>query len=204
MNQKYDADSEQSYAVIQTYVYIETKRAKTAKGEGIPSKVRPSLEDANSFCNATVHINFVPPQPHLQTDSTPRLNIKAIKVAEESSTPLQITFEISADGTSPIAIPKHDLRLLMFNKDNVCLAPSISFPEAATDYFTVKPDDPITLTAYVPLEYLPENKIIPGEYKIQIALDAGKGSDQHIDYQWDHRIISTNRFISESHDVTIK
>jgi hypothetical protein len=197
-------DLDERSVEVGMYIIIQSELRKVPESGEVSMGGYHSLDDPNAICMARVWLNYVPPKPHLETDSTPRLNIKSIKVTEDSSKPLQITFEISADGTLPVAIRKLDFYLIINRKgESGHLNPEIIFPEGTPDYITVKPNNPITLTAYLPGDYLPEKKFKEGEYIIQIALDAGKPSEQYIDYQWDHRIIS-NHFISNNYNVTIK
>ena len=84
--------------------------------------VRGSLNEANSLCTVTISLKKVATaKPPLPTDSSPGVRVKSVTVPKRRTEPLQIVFELSADGKSPLAVTEAQVSVRSVRWRNVCL-----------------------------------------------------------------------------------
>jgi hypothetical protein len=195
-------DSDMRNVRVETYIIVAGEFPERPENQVINS-YKP-LDNPDSFCKAKVFLNGIR-KYYEPTDSFPKLNIKSITPTKDPSKPMQITFEISADGTMPVVIPQDNLRIVIRRKgkSDYQLRTHVSFPAGTPKFITVNPNKPVTLTGYPIVEEYFEKQIISGEYIIQMTLNNDMKDGPTTDYEWDNLYLS-NKFKSESHNVTIE
>jgi hypothetical protein len=198
-----DDYSDKRYVTVETYIVIDGEFPKTPDNKEASSPDYLPLNNPDSFCKATVYLNRIP-EYHQSTDSIPNLIIKSITPTKDPSKPLQVTFELSADGTSPIVIPQEDFifEVNRKGKPDYLFITGVSFPEGTPEFITIKPPKPITLTGYLRyLDQASEKTIISGEYLIQITLNMNSDKPK-VDYEW-FNIRLSKKFKSDSYRLKI-
>jgi hypothetical protein len=85
------------------YVLIrpEFRDSKQAMGSGV---VEEPLDDVDLLCAVRVWLNSAPRRRNLPTESAPQLTVKSVVVPSDRSKPLQVTFVLTADGKTPLAL----------------------------------------------------------------------------------------------------
>lgn len=145
--------------------------------------VEHSLDMTDSIC--TVHVCLMPERKYLKTDSSPRLHIKSVAVPKDHSQPLQVTFELSADGKKPVAILQRDFYVeLTGGNIPPCTGFGYSLPEGTPQTIVVSPDKPIALKYCIPVDVV--GRLSAGEYAVRVQIGGVKGrEDQCLDYEWE-------------------
>ena len=131
--------------------------------------VHRSLDSPDAICTVYVSLKkYVPPKPPLRSDSTPRVQVKSVTVPKDRAKPLQVTFELAADGKTPVGLIQGQFHAYIMQGDSQAFTGTVQFPGTSVlDRVLVKPGSPITYTVTVP----DETTILEGEWK---GLDPGK------------------------------
>ena len=183
--------------------------------------VRKSLDKTDAIC--TVHVwvkKYVPPKPPLRSDSTPRVQVKSVTVPKDRAKPLQVTFELAADGKTPVGLLEGQFGVkitrpgsrLAIGPDQLaegCIRPE--FPKGsfeADGKILVKPGSPVVRTAKVPDELtisLGEwSGLEPGKYDVRIFI-VGRGfmKGMGYDYMWHDGNIDESKVESKTFEFTV-
>jgi len=157
--------------------------------------IEDSLDDPNALCTVSVCINPVIHGKHLKTDSSPRMRIKSVTVPEDRLKPFQITFELSADGNTPLGLKQSQFGIALGapgvsprHSPNA----SVSFPKGTPDPIIVSPGKPVTFTVSALISYWEPapstlRRVLPAaEYPVCVAIFSGKDEAEgpDFDYQW--------------------
>jgi hypothetical protein len=160
------------------------------------SDYKVSLNDPNAIC--TVRASIIPAArrpEYLKTDSSPRMRVKSVTVPEDRSKPFQITFELAAEGTTPLGL-KQSQFAIAFSPLGTTPRHSpnadATFPKGTPDRIIVSPGKPITLTVSASISYWErapstQRRLLPaGEYILCVAVVSGKDESEgpRFDYQW--------------------
>ena len=115
--------------------------------------------------------------------------------------PFEIVFEIKADGTSPIAIARKDLDVVIQNNNNPWLFVATPFfKNEKREVFIIQPGQSLKLRATVLSDNMNKEKtwysLPSGDYKIRVYALSGKTLE--FDYQWLGQVYSNDyKFIIE-------
>jgi len=126
---------------------------------------------------------------YLPAESDPKLEIKGIAVPKDRSQPLDVTFELAAQGrrNGPVAISQQQLSLHISTKDEPYLFVSdLQFPKSTPSVFVVEPGKPTKLSAKSSSDRFHDNRpwsaLPPGKYRVRVYINSGKSLE--FDYQW--------------------
>ena len=195
-------------AKLNGWAIVIDSRAKNEHGRAV------RLEQPNTLCNVVVLVNQPPPPEYRKTDSTPHMRIKSVKVLRHATKPLEVTFELAARGTTPLALessPRQFSLRLVRQGEPLASAWAIdhsrgmdaSFPEGTARRITVLPGKPITLTLTADLTGSriaigPWSDLRPGKYVVAVAIGYAKPEGPYFDYHW----VGDN--LSDEYEFTIK
>jgi hypothetical protein len=150
-------------------------------------RVRPRLDRPEMVCDVKVFLGKL--RPPLKTDSNPRVTVKSVIVPKDRTKPLQVTFEIAADGKLPLGLlfRQIDIRLTL-GKSVLWETPGVP-PEDFEPIYLIKPGSPRTLTLEAPDENLLEDGdwegLHSGKYAIQVVIDGQSVmAGEAFDYSW--------------------
>ena len=121
------------------------------------------------------------------TESSPVIVIKSVITPTIAKKPLEIVFELKANGTSPVAIAGKDLDVVIQDNSNSWLFTATPyFPNEKRKIFIMQPGQPLILKATVLNDKMNKKKawysLPSGEYKIRIYAFSSKTLE--FDYQW--------------------
>ena len=109
--------------------------------------VRKSLDKPDAICTVYVWVKkYVPPKPPLRSDSTPRVQVKSVTVPKDRAKPLQVTFELAADGKTPVGLIQDQFNVYVTQGDSQAFTGTVQFPAHSVHRVLVKPGSPITYT----------------------------------------------------------
>ena len=157
------------------------------KGRIVPG----SLDKPDAICTVYISLkNYVPPKPPLRSDSTPRVRLKSVTVPKDRAKPLQVAFELSADGKTPVGLIQGQFNAYIMQGDSQAFTGTVQFPDtSAPQRVLVKPGSPITYTVSVPDEpTILEGQwkgLDPGKYTLQVIVEGvGLEKGMGFDYLW--------------------
>ena len=87
---------------------------------------------------------YVPPKPPLRSDSNPPLRVKSVAMPKGRTGTLQVTFELAADGKSPLAVTEAQVSVRLYDGETCVFEghPTKNPP----DVFRVQPGKPSTFS----------------------------------------------------------
>jgi hypothetical protein len=170
---------------------------RDAQLEGMYVRVEPHVQDrsgtsfgkTDSPCTVRVWLNVPPPRDYLKTESSPRIRVKSVAVANDPSKPLQVTFELSAEGATPLAVSSGDFYIELRDAKSPQHTASLLayFPEGTPLWIRVWPTKPIVLTATTrdsPFEGMGPDGRPSGEYRVEVRIYEFKPDRPGCDYHW--------------------
>lgn len=136
------------------------------------STLATALQAADDFANA---------------DGIPTLRITSVKTGDKKSQPLEVSFELSTDGKTPIALAQSQFSAQIFAKDKTCpFTGDVTFTSNDPKVLKVLPGQPITVSPQTSTNRFGTNEfwdaLPPGSYILRIYINSGKS--QEFDYQW--------------------
>ena len=152
--------------------------------------VRKSLDKPDAICTVYVWVKkYVPPTPPLRSDSTPRVQVKSVTVPKDRDKPLQVTFELAADGKTPVGLIQDQFNVYITQGDSQAFTGTAQFPAHSVHRVLVKPGSPITYTVTAPDEgTLAEGEwkgLDPGKYTLRVVIEGvGLVKGMGFDYLW--------------------
>ena len=170
--------------------------------------VRGSLNEANSLCTVTISLKKVATaKPPLPTDSSPGVRVKSVTVPKRRTEPLQIVFELSADGKSPLAVTEAQVSVRLYDGETCVFEghPTKNPP----DVFRVQSGKPSTFS--IALKAKVRNNgawgdLVPGKYVLRVVV-VGAGSMKSqgppVDYQRRGGVPAPDERSSEGYKIAI-
>ena len=152
--------------------------------------VRKSLDKPDAICTVYVSLKkYVPPKPPLRSDSTPRVQVKSVTVPKDRAKPLQVTFELAADGKTPVGLIQGQFNAYIMQGDSQAFTGTVQFPARSVHRVLVKPGSPITYTVTAPDEgTIAEGEwkgLDPGKYTLRVVIEGvGLVKGMGFDYLW--------------------
>ena len=203
---------------VQERRFVVRSEVRDAKGQ----IVRASLNKPDAICTVQISLKkYVPPKPPLRSDSNPRLRVKSVAMPKGRTGTLQVTFELAADGKTPLGLLECQFNVCVTKENSPVSAggaqlPDGSIPAEFSDKsfgpagnILVKPGSPITLTAKVPDETtisLGEwSGLDPGKYVVRIFIE-GRGTMKGMgyDYLWHDGNLDGRKVESDKFEFTVK
>jgi len=199
------------YAALETMINVDSDHMRGADVQGmsvlVQSEVRQgkaglvmdSLDDLNAICTVTVPFGEEGPAPKhvvrkvLETDSSPRMRIKSVTLPKDRSKPLQITFELAAEGKMPLVVSQRHFGMTFVTEGRSLQrmpGVGVSFPKATPERITVLPGKPVmfTVTAsdamWNPVTRKPWSDLPSGQYVLCVTIGSGKDQSPAFDYEW--------------------
>jgi len=175
---------------------------RDALREGMYVRVEPHDRDpsgksfgkSGSPCTVRVWLNEPPPQAYLKTESSPRMRVQSVKALQDPSKPLQITFELAAEGKTPLVLDSRGqfwIHLTTIgHSPQTVRAILASFPKGTPDRISVSPERPIMLSVSAtdeganPVTHGPWTSLRPGQYVVAVRIAHFKKGGPYFDYQW--------------------
>ena len=109
--------------------------------------VERSFKSPDTLCTVGVSLKKrVPPKPPLKSDSTPRVQVKSVTVPKDRAKPLQVTFELAADGKTPVGLIQDQFHVYVIQGDSQAFTGTVQFPAHSVHRVLVRPESPITYT----------------------------------------------------------
>ncbi len=181
-----DMNSDSRYGLVEGKQVLVISEVRDEKGR----IVRKSLDKPDAVCTVYAWVKkYVPPKPPLRSDSTPRVQVKSVTVPRDRAKPLQVTFELAADGKTPVGLIQDQFHVYVIQGDSQAFTGTVQFPAHSVHRVLVKPESPITYTVSVPDEpTILEGGwkgLDPGKYTLQVIIEGGglwKGMG--FDYLW--------------------
>jgi hypothetical protein len=158
--------------------------------KGIP--VAHSLDNPNAKCKVRVWFDEISTQTYQKTDSSPRVRIKSVTVSKDRSKPLDVTFELAAEGTTPLGLKSKYFYVELWTPGKTLrrlVASDLSFPKGTPDKIMISPGKPITLTATTSSSSWSDTSGAPwtglpvGEFVLQVEINSDK-DEPGFDYHW--------------------
>jgi hypothetical protein len=179
----------------EAYVIVQEKRIvlRTEKADAKGNIVRLTPKHPDALCTVEISLKkYVPPLPPLKTDSNPRVTVKSVVVPKDRTKPLQVTYEIAAEGKLPLGLLFNQVYVRLTLKDSVLRETDGPFSDGCEEFtYLIKPGSPRTFTVKVPddsaLEDGDWDGLHPGKdkYAVQVGIDGRsvlKG--EAFDYSW--------------------
>ena len=92
--------------------------------------VERSFKSPDTLCTVGVSLKKrVPPKPPLKSDSTPRVQVKSVTVPKDRAKPLQVTFELAADGKTPVGLIQDQFHVYVIQGDSQAFTGTVQFPD---------------------------------------------------------------------------
>ena len=114
--------------------------------------MRNSLDNLDAMCTVTVTLDQTPKREYLKTNSSPRIQIKSV-VPDKKANRLQVTFEVSAIGSKPLAISQRWFNSIIVGRDaSSDRTFSADFPKGTPEFISILPDKPAVLGAIVRID----------------------------------------------------
>jgi hypothetical protein len=118
--------------------------------------------------------------------SHPQMSIKIVMMPKNPSRPLQVLFELSAEGKSAVAVSQQQFSVHIGNDEQPrAFVGNAVFPTNAPKVFTVLAKTLLSLNATTFSNRLAGglwSDLRPGTYKLRVCIDAAK--TREFDYQW--------------------
>jgi len=182
-----DMHSDRRYGLVEGKMVAIHSEVRDATGE----IVHNSLNRRDAVCTVYISLKkYVPPKPPLRSDSTPRLQVKSITVPKVRAKPLKVTFELAADGKTPVGLIQYQFHAYIMQGDSQKFTGTVQFPGVSVlDRVLVKPGSPITCAVTVPDNgTLAEGEwkgLDPGKYTLQVIIEGiGLVKGMGFDYLW--------------------
>jgi hypothetical protein len=123
----------------------------------------------------------------LSTASSPRLHIKSVKKPTKPNQPLELSVEMTADGTTSVALSQEQIAVSIHAENEPYLFQGKpTFPKDTPNIFTVAPTKPATLSFTVSINEYGRHehwsKLPKGNYTLRVYVNSGKSAE--FDYQW--------------------
>ena len=161
----------------------------------MPPADHGKVKKADIICTVSTDLGskglYKPAKPLLPTDGTPHLRIKSVTVPKNRKEPLQVTFDLSTDGKTPLALSRRQLAVRLFSAKRCVFATDGEFADKLPSVIVVQPGKATTLTMIVS-ESTPVpgqfNERAPGESCDDLPSDSdlfhGVSGDQLADRRW--------------------
>jgi hypothetical protein len=168
------------------------------------SSQRP-LDDPNAICTVSVAFDQVRNEPRLKTESSPRIRITSVAVPADPAKPLQVTYELIADGKTPLGVEGMDVFVGFAGAGT--RAQDLPGLDLATpgflDEISALPGKPVVLTAVTERAIClrtrkPWSELPPGEYVLCVGIASAIGERSPCDYHW------TGLEVSDEYKLEIK
>jgi hypothetical protein len=146
-----------------------------------------SLDGPDSLCTVSVSLANIEERQHIKSDSIPRLRIRSVVVPKQDSEPLQVTFDLSAEGKSPVAARQWNFKLFCTIADRSPIWVSLVFPKGTPDPIIVRPGKPMTFTVTTKSAPIPDrtwSSLPTGKYRLHVGIWKWKPGPQSFDYEW--------------------
>ena len=118
--------------------------------------------------------------------SHPKMSIKIVMMPKDPSRPLQVLFELAAEGKSPIAVSQQQFSVHIGRDEQPrAFVGNAVFSTNAPKVFTVPAKIPLSLDVTTSSNRLAGglwSDLRPGTYKLRVCIDAAK--TREFDYQW--------------------
>ena len=89
----------------------------------MPPADHGKVKKADIICTVSTDLGskglYKPAKPLLPTDGTPHPRIKSVTVPKNRKEPLQVTFDLSTDGKTPLALSRRQLAVRLFQRQEV-------------------------------------------------------------------------------------
>ena len=156
--------------------------------------VEGSLDDPNAICTVSTALVRGRLREYVKPQSDPRMRIISVTVPKDRDKPLQITFELAADGATPLKVGQTDIAIGFASagrspKDFPRLFTKL--PDGTPVYIIVSPGKPIVLTAISPRPIKGGratrerwSDLPPGEYVLCVGISSIEGEGSNVDYYW--------------------
>jgi len=186
-----DADHVRAAEVQGLSVVVQTELRHTKDGY-----VMDSLDDLDAICKVAVlaaeeePARKYPARKLLKTDSSPRMRIKSVTLPKDGSKPLEIGFELAAEGKTPLVVSEGTFAILFTTQGpspRHLVVQADPLPKKTPDRISVSPGKPIMLTLRTsrnPVTGGPWSDLPPGEYVLCLAIGTGKRQSPSFDYEW--------------------
>ncbi len=148
--------------------------------------LRNSLDNLDAMCTVTVTLDQTPKRGYLKTNSTPRIQIKSV-VPDKKANRLQVTFEVSAIGSKPLAISQRWFNSIIVGRDaSSDRTFSADFPKGTPEFISILPDKPAVLSAIVRIDPTSDGQfyLSPGDHALRVQVGGHKPDRARIDYEW--------------------
>jgi len=164
-----------------------------------------SLDDPNALCSVFALLKPEPGPEYRETESCPRLRIISATFVRDRPKQLQATFELAAEGKTPLCISRGEIFMGFAPKGKSPrdLSPlSFSYAEGTPREITLLPGKSITLTVTTShADYGPRwarfADLPAGEFLLCVGIAAGEQFPR-FDYHW------TGIAISDDHKLVVK
>ncbi len=152
--------------------------------------VERSLDDPNALCSVGVCVNPVLRGTHRKPDSAPRMRIKSVAVPKDRSQTLRVTFELAAEGNTPLVISRGDFYITVSTQESPkwSVGSPASFSWLTPSLIYVSPGKPIVLAARTrpdPFRYTALAGLPPGQYVVWVDIRTAKPAGTLCDYHWE-------------------
>jgi hypothetical protein len=207
------AHTDNRYVKLPGGIYIEVRSEvldKNPKNAKYGVIAVGSLDDPSALCTAIVDYERPPKKVFRKTESSPHLHIISVATSKQGGNPLRITFQLSADGKTPLGVSQTHFGFAIAPKGKLTrhgIGHVVSFQQGTPDRIIVSPGRPATLTLIAEGEWLPplgagpvgvSKDLPPGEYTVCIRIVQLKDEGPGFDYNW----IGTE--YSDEYKVTVK
>ena len=114
------------------------------------------------------------------------MSIKIVMMPKDPARPLQVLFELAAEGKSPVAVSQEQFSVHISNDEQPrAFVGNAVFSTNAPKIFTVPAKIPLSLDVTTSSNRLAGglwSDLRPGTYKLRVCIDAAK--TREFDYQW--------------------
>ena len=160
----------------------------------VRSEVRDNewaLNDPQTICTVSVSLNPRSGAKYVRTDSLPRMRIKSVTLPQDRSKALEVTFELAADGKTPLVVSQGQFLVAYATQgrspqDSPAL--DVWFLKKTPARIAVEPGKPVVLTAGTstgdPVTGRPWSELPSGEYVLCVGIASGAPEDAGFDYHW--------------------
>ena len=175
--------SDQRTIAVRNLIFVVESEVRDKDG----NVIQRSLDSPDAICTVSVSLDQVPVQEYRKTDSAPRLRIKSVTMPKDRLKPLMISFELAADGKTPIAVSQKRfcVRLTAGKQPPAFL--DVSFPKDTPGAIIAAPGKPVTVTVSAATNQVTGGRWsdLPSvEYVMSVAIVHEGKLRSHFDYNW--------------------
>jgi hypothetical protein len=153
-----------------------------------------SLDNPDALCKVRVWPLEGPPGKYLRPERLARMRIKSVAMPQDRLKPLQVTFELAADGEQPVLVSHRRFAVhLTAQGRSPESVPRIdvSFAQGTPEPVAVSPGKPVVLTLSVsdamsnPITNGPWSKLPAGQYDLRVVIGTVELGGPTRGYYWE-------------------